>query len=343
MSLKVIVSIDTVAALRRGASTAELDKRTASIEIPDGLPAEDRNLIADHMDNRGRGTEDRYFMVWSRGSMLTLALGEPTLAELLKVLREHREKDRAIEAEREAKAAARLDDLTDMIVNRRESSDKQRVWPNFEWERRTPEKMLWDSDREKLDEAVVAEYDRWVQQMNDDNAMRQAAAEADRDGAAAAAEAEEAEREAVMDGWIDKHGSKHLKRLRKEGYDYADEYADERLKADRPGWNFQRDYERKAFGPPIPNPRAFELLDAARSGKWDSPKNHWILDSFPYLKGKNCEPVPEAKLVFMRTLRVNDRDGEDEDIPCYCWFASAEFLGRTILTHAEDWIEDVED
>lgn len=144
------------------------------------------------------------------------------------------------------------------------------------------------------------EYDEQVrQQKAADDAAR---AERDRQR-----KAEAADRAA----WIEQHGSDRLKRCVAEGFEHSAIYFDERLAAERPGWQWYS--ELPGVTKDIRNPReeALTLLDRARLTE------------------------PSAILRWYESDAEYDDDGENEIEPAVrCAVAESEFLGKTILLFA---------
>lgn len=125
------------------------------------------------------------------------------------------------------------------------------------------------------------------------------------DEACAKAEREKAE-------WIESHGSNRLKRMIKEDIECEAVYRDERLEADRPGWEYS-DNCRGEYDDPRNVPEdAFNLLDEARKTE------------------------PDAKLVYWTVEHICDPEDFDPyyESPKYDWtgyVAVSEFLDKEIV------------
>lgn len=131
---------------------------------------------------------------------------------------------------------------------------------------------------------------------------RKAAIEA-KERAEASAKAEAAR---AMAEWIGAHGSARLRRCLAEGIKCAGLYRDERLAADRPGWQWDTEGTNDdAVNPPE---EAFAMLDAAR------------------------KTAPTAKLVLLKIDEETDPDTGDVVRDASESFAAvADFLGRGII------------
>lgn len=133
-------------------------------------------------------------------------------------------------------------------------------------------------------------------------AEREAAAKAETEAAEAAKAAAKAEREA----WIRAHGSPRLRRCLEEGIAHAGIYRDERLAAERPGWNW--DTEGTNEDPINPPEAAFAMLDEAR------------------------KTAPAAKLTLLVIEEeTDDETGEITREASDSFAAVADFLGRGII------------
>jgi hypothetical protein len=121
-----------------------------------------------------------------------------------------------------------------------------------------------------------------------------------------AAEAAKAAARAEMESWIGAHGSERLRRCLKEGIACAGIYRDERLAADRPGWEW--DTEGKNVNPINPPVEAFAMLDEAR------------------------KTAPDAKLTLLEIEeQTDDETGEVTTEASQFYAAIADFLGRGII------------
>jgi hypothetical protein len=109
---------------------------------------------------------------------------------------------------------------------------------------------------------------------------------------------------ARMIAWINEHGSARLRRCMAEGIECTTAYRDERLAAERPGWQWDTDGEDGA--PRNPPAEAFELLDEARA------------------------TAPDAKLVYLTIEEEVDSFGDATTAGWRGYVAQAEFLGRLI-------------
>ena len=132
------------------------------------------------------------------------------------------------------------------------------------------------------------------------------AARIKRDAEAAQAKAAAvAAAKADIAAWIGAHGSERLRRCVAEGIECATAYCDERLAAERPGWQWDRDGEDGA--PRNPPAEAFDLLDEARA------------------------TAPNAKLGYLSIVEQIDPDsGDVMKAEWRGYVAQAEFLGRPI-------------
>lgn len=115
--------------------------------------------------------------------------------------------------------------------------------------------------------------------------------------------------QAAIDAWIEAHGSDRLKRCAREGIECTAIYRDERLLAERPGWQWYDQVPGETDDPRNPPADAFAVLDRARALE------------------------PQAKL---QRYTVDHEHGDEccGDCPrfeVHAYVAEAEFLGRVIV------------
>lgn len=153
------------------------------------------------------------------------------------------------------------------------------------------------------------EAQAWVAKLQARNEAAREAADAEKSQCDAKARAAEAAAQSEMSAWAQAHGSQRLKNCLAEKIECAAIYRDERLAADRPGWQWYDDVDGK-LDEDVRNPpeEAFTLLADAR------------------------KTAPSAKLVFVPawTPKSTEEDEDPEEQPSG-YAAEAEFLGKTIV------------
>ena len=104
-----------------------------------------------------------------------------------------------------------------------------------------------------------------IDEDNRKRAAQQAEWAAEREAKQAAEEQARILMTAERDAWISAHGSARLKRCMAEGIECAAAYRDERMAAERPGWQWYAEVDGRKDIPRNPGMEAFALLDEART------------------------------------------------------------------------------
>ncbi|MDE2022163.1 MAG: hypothetical protein KGI71_04635 [Patescibacteria group bacterium] len=143
------------------------------------------------------------------------------------------------------------------------------AWPRRSWEyaddpANTPEAVAWIAELRATAQATMA-------------AARQDVAERERKRLEQIARA--AARQAA---WIRSHGSDRLRRLLDEGIEHQAIYRDERLAAERPGWQYADQLRGKADVPRNPPAEALTLLDEARVHDKQAQLVYWRIETEDY-------------------------------------------------------------
>lgn len=290
-------NVDRVASFRSKVSaTAE-----CRLEVdPASLSDADRELLASRLNQAGdvcarSSTANSNLGLFYAGSYFTQRPSEsknadivlaklPTIESLMDAIREEEasissalEKQAKYEAERLAKiraetlAVLKARKTTDgrvsrqgqvqpdgtvsvaEYVNGKEDAACSAAYPMPAWPYRSdpevvasPEAVAWEAELKAAGTKIIAELEERT---------RVAALQAVAEKAAVVAERE---------NWIRANGSDRLRRCLAEGIEHAAAYRDERLNAERPGWQWYKAVEGEYDEPRNPPLEAFATLDEAR-------------------------------------------------------------------------------
>lgn len=280
--MKVWIAMDRRAAMRAGHDVREYEAVEVDLTV---LTPEQKVTLAEHHEvlqyDRGDVHKGDYALYSTRGTphiMLPLSTEASQVAVVAlldaipTIIREHQqaeaEREAKRQAEREAEREARAVARANAIAALAAMDDAALLADATHQEVGAPPGVL-ESDRNHRWRDVLDHYPRPDREPLADD-LRPIIERFERllaehnERAYTEYAAREAAEHAAMAAWAEEHGSTRLRRSLAEGIECAAVYRDERLAAERPGWQWANDVAGEYDDPRNPPESALDLLDVAR-------------------------------------------------------------------------------